>query len=667
MSHALLSTTLAVLALTLALAGAARAELTLHVAVDGDDAATGSATDPLASLEGARDRIRQLRAEGADDAFVVEVAAGEYAMAGPLRLSSEDGGAPDAPVTYRAQAGAEVRISGGRRVTGWNLVTDEGILGRLPEEARGHVYSADLAALGIRDYGSPVGHGLEVFYRDEPMSISRWPNEGFVRIARVLGEDPVDVRGTVGDQVGKFVYEGDRPERWVDEADPWVHGYWFWDWSDQRQPVASIDTEQRIIEVEPPYHVYGYREGQWFYAYNLLAEIDEPGEWYLDRDAGVLYLYPTGDLGDGDVMVSVLADLIIADGAANIALEGFVLEGVRSQAVRMEGCTECSVAGCTIRNGGGGAVRVNGGEGVRVVDCDVMDVGQGGIALSGGDRATLTPAGHAALNNHIQRYGRWDRMYQTGISLSGVGQRAANNLIHDAPHMAIGFDGNDHVIELNEIHDVCYESNDAGAIYAGRDWSMRGTVIRHNYFHDITGFEGRGCVGVYLDDMWCGTQVEANLFVRVTRAAMIGGGRDNAIVNNIFVNCQPSVHVDGRAMNWASYHVDTTMTERLEAMPYQEEPWATRYPELLTILEDEPAAPKGNLIDRNIIIGEDWNSIYEEAEPYVAFVDNLVNVEVGMADPAAGDFTLAEDSPAWELGFEPIPYEAIGLRPRPYR
>ena len=250
MSHALLSTTLAVLALTLALAGAARAELTLHVAVDGDDAATGSATDPLASLEGARDRIRQLRAEGADDAFVVEVAAGEYAMAGPLRLSSEDGGAPDAPVTYRAQAGAEVRISGGRRVTGWNLVTDEGILGRLPEEARGHVYSADLAALGIRDYGSPVGHGLEVFYRDEPMSISRWPNEGFVRIARVLAR--TRRREGDGGRPGRQVrYEGDRPERWVDEADPWVHGYWFWDWSDQRQPVASIDTEQRIIEVEP--------------------------------------------------------------------------------------------------------------------------------------------------------------------------------------------------------------------------------------------------------------------------------------------------------------------------------------------------------------------------------------------------------------------------------
>ena len=112
-----------------------------------------------------------------------------------------------------------------------------------------------------------------------------------------------------------------------------------------------------------------------------------------------------------------------------------------------------------------------------------------------------------------------------------------HNLIDNAPHQAIGFAGNDHLIELNEIHTVCYESNDAGAIYAGRDWTMRGTAIRHNYFHDISGFEGRGCVGVYLDDQFSGTEVFGNLFYKVTRAAMIGGGRDCTIANNIFVDC----------------------------------------------------------------------------------------------------------------------------------
>ncbi len=104
----------------------------------------------------------------------------------------------------------------------------------------------------------------------------------------------------------------------------------------------------------------------------------------------------------------------------------------------------------------------------------------------------LTPAGHYAENNHIHHYARWNRMYSPAISISGVGNRAAHNLIHDAPHQAIDFGGNDHVIEFNEIHDVCYESNDAGAIYSGRNWTMRGTVIRYNFMHHLSGLKEKG-------------------------------------------------------------------------------------------------------------------------------------------------------------------------------
>ena len=184
MSHALLSTTLAVLALTLALAGAARAELTLHVAVDGDDAATGSATDPLASLEGARDRIRQLRAEGADDAFVVEVAAGEYAMAGPLRLSSEDGGARRTR-DVRAQAGRRCGSQGDGSPA--ELVTDEGSsadvwrrgLLSLPTPRRWE--SAIMAALSAMASRSSIARAHEHLC---------WLNEGFCADRRVLARTP---------------------------------------------------------------------------------------------------------------------------------------------------------------------------------------------------------------------------------------------------------------------------------------------------------------------------------------------------------------------------------------------------------------------------------------------------------------------------------------------
>ena len=81
-------------------------------------------------------------------------------------------------------------------------------------------------------------------------------------------------------------------------------------------------------------------------------------------------------------------------------------------------------------------------------------------------------------------------------------------------------------------------------------------MIRYNYFHDITGFEGRGCMGVYLDDLFCGTEIFGNVFYKVTPAAMIGGGRDSTIANNMFVDCVPAMHVDARGLGWAASGFD---------------------------------------------------------------------------------------------------------------
>jgi hypothetical protein len=179
--------------------------------------------------------------------------------------------------------------------------------------------------------------------------------------------------------------------------------------------------------------------------------------------------------------------------------------------------------------------------------------------------------------------------------------------------------------------------------------------------HHISGFEGRGCVGVYLDDMLCGTTIYGNVFYKVTRAAFIGGGRDCIVENNIFVDCNPALHIDARAMGWAGYHVGTTMRERLLAMPYKDKLWAERYPKLVDIWEDEPAAPKGNIVVRNISQGGKWDEVYDQARPYVTFKDNLVDVDVHFIEEPPKNFQLRDDSPAYKLGFKRIPIEKIGL------
>jgi hypothetical protein len=649
-------------AVVLALAGQSAAD-SLFVATDGNDANPGTVAKPLATLERARDVLRERRAGGPLPAggVTVEVRGGIYQRSEPFQLTPRDSGTESTPVVYRARNGESVRLVGGRALTGWKQVADAAVLAHLDEAARGKVWQADLPAQGITDLGDVTASGkrLELFFQDKPMTVARWPNDGFIKIAEVLGPTLVDVRGTKGCKEGWFAYDGDRPKRWAGEKDLWLHGYWFWDWAEQRQRVEALDAEKRVIMLKPPYHEYGYRKGQWFYAFNVLAELDRPGEWYLDRSSGMLYFWPPAPLERNTAVVSAVSTLVSMKGVSHVTLQGMTLEACRDTAIEVAGGSRVLIAGCTIRNTGRDAVRMSGRES-GVVGCDIYETGGGGVALDGGDRRTLTPAELYADNNHIHHFSRWDRVYQPGISLGGVGNRASHNLIENAPHMAIGFSGNDHRIEFNEIHSVCYESNDAGAVYAGRDWTMRGTIIRNNFFHHISGLEGRGCVGVYLDDQFSGTEVSKNVFYKVTRAVMIGGGRDCTIENNIFVDCVPATYVDARGLGWAAGG-EAEMRSSLRSMPYTQTPWSTRYPKLVDILDDDPMAPKGNVIARNICVGGEWGDFEDNTKPLVKFHDNLLDGDPHFVDAAQHNFQLQDGSPAYKQGFQRIAVEKIGL------
>ncbi len=650
--------------------------LSLYVAPNGNDAWSGTVAEPkdndgpFASLARARDEVRKLKkAAGALPAggVSVELAAGVYEFAKPFELTAEDSGTAEAPIVYRAKPGAEVRLVGGKQVTNFQPVTDAAVLQRLDAAARPNVLQADLKAAGVTDFGDVAtgGKRLELFFQDKPMGLARWPNEGFTRIIDVVGGAPHRIHGIPGDKLPKFTYDGDRPSRWIGEKDPWLHGYWFWDWAEQRQRIESIDTEKKVITLPPPYHTYGYRKNQWYYAFNILCELDAPGEFYLDHDTGILYFWPPAPIDQGKALISIAPRIIGTKDTSFVTFRGFIVEATRSTAIEIGGGSDMRVIGCVIRNTGGSAVSAS-GKGHGVIGCDVYETAGGGIHLSGGDRKTLTPAGLFAENNHVHHFARLNRVYNPGITLHGVGNRASHNLIDNAPHMAMGFGGNDHVIEFNEIHSVCYESNDAGAIYTGRNWTMRGHVIRNNYFHHINGFEGRGCVGVYLDDQFSSALIYGNVFYKVTRAAMIGGGRDCTIENNIFVDCVPATHVDARGLGWAGRGEDG-MRNGLKEVPYQTPPWSERYPQMLTLLTDDPMAPKGNVIARNICVGGRWGDFEGKAKPLITFTDNLLDQDPLFVDAANLNFELKPESPALKLGFNPIPLKEIGLLQSPDR
>lgn len=645
----------------------------LYVSPAGNDAWSGrtgepqaDGTDgPFATLERARDALRHLRREGkAAGGAVIEIRGGIHPRDKTFELTAQDAGSEGAPVIYRASQGEKPQLIGGRPVSGFKPVTDPSILQRLCPEARSHVLQADLKALGITNFGewksrgfgraiSPAG--AELFFDGEPMTIARWPNEGWVKIAGVPegGKD-------------RFRFEGNRAERWTEARDVWVHGFWTWDWADSYEKVASIDLEKKEIITLPPHGVYGYKAGARYYVLNLIEEIDQPGEYVVNTAAGMLYFWPPTAIESASAYISTINTVITLRDVSHVTLQGLTIEMARGSGAEVRGGTHNRIAGCTLRNLGNLGASFSGGSDSGIVGCDIYHVGDNGVNLAGGDRKTLTPGRLYATNNHIHHYSRTCYCYRSAVAVSGVGNRVDHNLVHDAPHNAVGLSGNEHVIEFNEFHHVCMDTDDAGVFYMGRDWTERGNIVRFNYFHHIGAHEGRvGVQSIYLDDWASGTLVYGNVCYKGGRGVLVGGGRNNTIENNIFVDCTPAVHVDSRGLGWARNYFNgqtTTLTDRLDAMNYREPPYRDRYPELLTLYDDEPALAKYNLITRNICVGGRWLAFLDGLTDEVVRVeDNLVDVDPHFVDAAGGDFRLRDDSPAYKLGFKPIPFDRIGL------
>jgi hypothetical protein len=382
-----------------------------------------------------------------------------------------------------------------------------------------------------------------------------------------------------------------------------------------------------------------------------------------------------------EILLSLLSEpLLKLTEASHVSFRGLILEATRGSAVQIEGGTSNLIAGCLIRNIGNYGVTIHGGGGHGVLSCDILDTGDGGVSMDGGDRQTLRPGGHWVENCHFSRQGRWSKCYVPAVLIGGVGQRASHNLIHDHPHCAILYTGNDHLIEFNDIHHIALETGDVGAIYTGRDYTFRGNRLRYNFVHE-TGGVGMGSMGMYMDDCVSGTEIFGNVFYKVQRAAFLGGGRDHQVCNNIFVDCNYAVELDGRGLDsspvWRGM-VDKTMRESLAKMPpalYRE-----RYPALKTLDQYygppggpaiEGAAfkgvpPENNVVEHNVCVGK-WLKEYWHATPGRLLVqNNLTNAASSFVRPPGQsarvkDFALKADSPAWSLGFRAIPLDKIGL------
>jgi hypothetical protein len=192
---------------------------------------------------------------------------------------------------------------------------------------------------------------------------------------------------------------------------------------------------------------------------------------------------------------------------------------------------------------------------------------------------------------------------------------------------------------------------------------------------------------VHLDDCVAGTAFRGNVVFRAGNGVAICGGPFNTVDNNLFIDCQVGAELETRGLAWWEWtrNPDGTVSGRdrrashgfstnngllngLKSVPYDREPY-TKYPhmaDLLKVPDADLGAPWWCGITRNISINGAVKRVDRKVKPEWATIENNWDGpndgDPGIVAPYEGDFRLKPNAPALaKTGFEPIPFERIGL------
>ncbi len=678
----------------------------IYVAPWGNDSNSGTYSWPLATLQGAVNWVKSYKQsnplpEGGLEIYFRE---GVYGISSTVNLSAVDSGSADSSIIYTACPKEEVIFTGGQIIdpSWFQSVTDNNILNRVIDvSARSELLQVDLGAHGITDYGQIQRHGfncssgtppMELYVDGQAMTLARYPNQGddYLKMDSVIDAGPSGTNATPG---GTFSYAFSRPLGWTQASDIWLAGAISRDWAYTYNKIASIDTASQQISLAygENYGITGWMD-DFFWVENLLEEIDTPGEYYLDRDTGILYLLaPASGLNaDSFIVVSSLDQTMInMNGVDYITFKGLTFDTGRSNAIVCTAGQGNSFDDCIIRNFSGHGINIDGLNNI-VSGCRIHHIGKNAVLLKGGDKVTLDYGDNLIENSHIYDFAYYEKGYTSGVALDGVRQKITKCLFYDAPHAAVVIRGNDHIIEYNEFHDVVKLLKDFGVIYGylGKKPQERGTVIRQNYFHDISG-EKRTVI--YPDESTCGWTVEENIFYKHESAdadlarAAIGGNTFNYVLadNNLFIDCSVTFDQSFHLASWGASklpEMEQIWADKSAEFGFNDpaSPHRIRYPELANFDNEDRVWPYTSTFQKNFV----WNptvtkvhtgafrtrnggSYSGDPDTLIQAADNWIAAsDPGFEDVSSGNFSLTPSGLSTMQsnipGFIEIQFDQIG-------
>ena len=639
---------------------------------DGNDGAEGNIDSPVKTVQEAKKRAQNI--DKSTTKVEIIIRGGNYRFLEPMRFDAEDSGTKENPVVYKAYEGEKVyfKASVPLDMTKAERITDDATLKRIKDDIEDKVFVLDLAAQGYpKDklfkpyvcgmYGMDQSNDEEmnyIYFDGEEQMFASFPNDR----AYAYWEKTVDDR--------TIQIKENNIDNWTDVRSAWMQSFYQYDYSTCRHSLSSVDAESKTITVIPNAGVEmkGYYSKRWR-VYNILEEMDIPGEFFLDYYNEKLYFFPPKYISDSTLEMSVGTNIINGQNLKNVYFEGIEFSQTRSTAVKLKDIDNIDFYNCRFIDIGTRGIYVSGStpavaEGshwqktqkhgsynMNIKGCDFVNTGATAVRLTGsGDVDTITPSNNVIEDCFFHRVS--NRSFWDSIWLGGCGDEVKNCLFSNNPHQAVRMAGSELRINHNEIHDILRENDDAGAIYGGMHAIWRGWDVSYNYIHDLKSIQTmtyNATLGIYNDDGQEGNYDHHNILVNMKTGINSNHAAAIDLKYNTFVdvrypfNLIANANRDTAVSNYVSFYLDD-FDKALADIP-DKDLFFSRYPELKKHLIDK-VNPKHftDAVD-NFATNLEMYKVSEQDARFATVERNVEATGYDMfVDPENQDYRLKADS-----------------------
>ncbi|MCU6792583.1 right-handed parallel beta-helix repeat-containing protein [Paenibacillus sp. WQ 127069] len=474
----------------------------LYVAPNGDDENPGTEEQPFASIQGAKDYIRTINGNMTGD-IVVHLKQGNYYVDDTIAFDAADSGTNNYYIIYKNDDElGSARLVGGRKIKEW-----------MPDQ--GSIWKANVGQ----------GWSFETLYENgQRARKARTPN--YVTNNSFLNSNAPYLTSESG-TVSSITYKsGDLDtSNWdISDSDLVVWPWGYRNWGMWTSPITAIDANSRTISISNGDGTVIGPEAR-YYVEGIYQLLDQPGEFYLDRDAGMLYYWPmNGDPDDQTIVAPKVQTLISLAGSSandkvqNIAFEGLTFEGTdftkqinawyqnpetRKGMMNMSNTENIVIRNSHLKNAGlFGIYMHNYNQYNRVVGCWIEQMGISGILLRAETGTGDVLKYNILTNNKIHDVGQL-ATDSSGINIYNAGfNEISYSEIFNGPRFAISFRGptgqdtsssnkssngytRNNIVKYVKVYKTNQDSGDTGAIHQAGTSKQYTDAYNTNYYDQI--------------------------------------------------------------------------------------------------------------------------------------------------------------------------------------